>query len=61
MNARHRCTAEQAAHRLGLPVQTVRRLVRAGILSCDHDDRGAELSVADVERYASTRRGVGIR
>ncbi|MGI9577320.1 MAG: helix-turn-helix domain-containing protein [Microthrixaceae bacterium] len=61
MNARHRCTAEQAAHRLGLPVRTVRRLMSAGILSCDPGDRGLALSVEDVERYASSRRGLGIR
>jgi hypothetical protein len=61
MNERHRCTAQQAAHRLGLPVRTVRRLVSAGIISCEHSERGMALCVADVERYANRRRGVGIR
>jgi excisionase family DNA binding protein len=61
MDEQHRCTAEQAAHRLGLPVRTVRRLVSAGIISADNGCRGMALCVADVERYANRRRGVGIR
>lgn len=62
MNQRHRCTAEQAAHRLGVPVGTVCRLVAAGILpSTGEAGTGPILSVADVERYANSRRRVGIR
>ena len=61
MNERHRCTAVQAAHRLGLPLHTVIRLMRAGILSSDHTTRGPSLCVQEVEHYANRRRRVGIR
>ncbi|MCP4436984.1 MAG: helix-turn-helix domain-containing protein [Actinomycetia bacterium] len=61
MDTRHWCTAEQAAHRLGLPVGTVKRLVGAGVLSSGRVGRLRALDIDDVERYANRRRGVGIR
>ena len=61
MNTGHRCTAQQAAHRLGLPVATVKRLVGSGVLASGRIGRTRTLDVADVERYANRRRGVGIR
>ena len=55
------CTPEQAAHRLGVPVGTVHRLLRCGVLSSGRKGRFVTVEVADVEAYAGRRRGCGIR
>lgn len=61
MRTKRWCTTEQAAHRLGVPVRTVHRLVRSGILSSGRMGRQVAVEVAEVEAYAGRRRGCGIR
>jgi len=57
----HWCTASEAAHRLGLPVNTVERLVASGAIHSRRMGRRHCLSIESVEGYALRRRGCGIR
>jgi len=61
MQARHWCTTLEAAHRLGLPLGTVERLVSCGVLPSQRFGRHRCISVDTVELYAGRRRGCGIR
>ncbi|MCO5320367.1 MAG: excisionase family DNA-binding protein [Microthrixaceae bacterium] len=61
MRGRQRCSQLEAAHRLGLTVAAVRRLVSAGVIPAESDRGRFCLDVAEVERYAEHRRACGIR
>jgi excisionase family DNA binding protein len=57
----HLCTALEAAHRLGVPLSTVQRLVACGALDAQRHGRRCLIPVVAVERYAERRRRCGIR
>lgn len=61
MREAHWCTTLEAAHRLGLPLGTVERLVSSGVLPSRRVGRLRCLSIDTVELYAGRRRGCGIR
>jgi excisionase family DNA binding protein len=55
------CTALEAAHRLGLPLATVQRLLQRGVLESQRVGRQQFVKVESVETWAVHRRGCGIR
>ncbi len=55
------CTTLEAAHRLGLPLATVQRLVQRGVLESQRVGRQQCVKVDAVENWAVHRRGCGIR
>lgn len=61
MRGRHWCNQTEAAHRLGVTPETVRRLVSAGVLVADRVGNELCFDVAEIERYVRRRRGCGIR
>lgn len=61
MRGRHRCSQSEAAHRLGLTPDALRRLVAAGALEADRIGSEWCFDVVEIERYARSRRACGIR